>query len=155
MGKPSGDDSSNTTTSNAPKSPQIVKENEEKVVSLYPYTASQDDELSFEGNEIIKVLSKDGEWWRGQSEITNKIGLFPANYVQPYRSCKFTFLDFIFFHSFLTTVSLIFKNHFFMFFLFFFFLFNCDPISMHEILICLIKLHYKLKFIKSKYMYSF
>jgi len=81
IGKTSGDDSATKSSS------QVAKEEKvEKVVTLYPYAASQEDELSFQGNEVIKILSKeDKEWWRGESESTGKVGLFPSNYTQPYR----------------------------------------------------------------------
>lgn len=87
LGKATEDESGSSQALKSPKQDKI-----EKVVSLYPYVASQDDELSFEGNEIIKVLCKDDStWWKGESETSGKIGLFPSNYVQPYRSCKYGF----------------------------------------------------------------
>lgn len=59
--------------------------NTEKVVALYKYTALNPDELSFEKDDIIKMISKEEpEWWKG--ELNGKVGLFPSNYVQP--ACK-------------------------------------------------------------------
>lgn len=55
----------------------------DKVISLYPYKALNDDELSFEKDDIISVLGRDEpEWWRG--ELNGITGLFPSNYVGPF-----------------------------------------------------------------------
>ena len=41
------------------------------------------DELSFEAGEVITLLSKDEpDWWKGQIG-EDRIGVFPANYVEP------------------------------------------------------------------------
>ncbi|XP_063699833.1 intersectin-2 [Culicoides brevitarsis] len=59
----------------------------DKVIALYPYKAINDDELSFEKDDIISVLGKDEpEWWRG--ELNGIVGLFPSNYVGPFASGK-------------------------------------------------------------------
>lgn len=61
----------------------------EKVISIYPFTAQHDDELSFDANEVIKILSKDDPtWWKGQIITSGAIGLFPSNHVQEYK-CKY------------------------------------------------------------------
>lgn len=53
----------------------------DKVIALYPYKAQNDDELSFEKDDIISVLGRDEpEWWRG--ECQGLTGLFPSNYVK-------------------------------------------------------------------------
>lgn len=63
----------------------------EKVMSLYPFVAQHDDELSFQANEVIKVLSKeDPTWWKGQLESNNAIGVFPSNYVQSLADANFS-----------------------------------------------------------------
>ncbi|XP_071543654.1 intersectin-1-like isoform X12 [Panulirus ornatus] len=55
----------------------------EQVEALYPYTAMNDDELTFEAGAIISVIDKeDAAWWKGTLE--GAIGVFPSNYVQPY-----------------------------------------------------------------------
>lgn len=52
--------------------------NVEKVIALYPYKAQNDDELSFEKDDIISVMGRDEpEWWRG--ECQGLTGLFPSN----------------------------------------------------------------------------
>jgi hypothetical protein len=57
----------------------------DKVQAMYPYTALNDDELSFEPDDIISVLSRDEpDWWRG--EINGITGLFPSNYVRAFVS---------------------------------------------------------------------
>lgn len=59
----------------------------DKVIALYPYKAINDDELSFEKDDIISVLGRDEpEWWRG--ELNGIVGLFPSNYVGPFASGK-------------------------------------------------------------------
>ncbi|XP_004521766.1 intersectin-1 isoform X2 [Ceratitis capitata] len=55
----------------------------DKVIALYTYKAQNDDELSFEKDDIISVLGRDEpEWWRG--ELNGLSGLFPSNYVGPF-----------------------------------------------------------------------
>uniref|UniRef100_A0A1L8DMI3 Putative endocytic adaptor protein intersectin n=1 Tax=Nyssomyia neivai TaxID=330878 RepID=A0A1L8DMI3_9DIPT len=55
----------------------------DKVIALYPYKAQNDDELSFEKDDIISVVGRDEpEWWRG--ELNGVQGLFPSNYVGPF-----------------------------------------------------------------------
>lgn len=55
----------------------------DKVIALYPYKAQNDDELSFEKDDIISVMGRDEpEWWRG--ECNGLTGLFPSNYVGPF-----------------------------------------------------------------------
>ncbi|XP_045525527.1 intersectin-1-like isoform X3 [Pieris brassicae] len=53
----------------------------DKVMALYPYTAQNADELSFEKDDIIAVTdrSQDPAWWQG--ELRGMTGLFPSNYV--------------------------------------------------------------------------
>lgn len=54
----------------------------DKVIALYPYTAQNEDELSFEKDDIISVTGRDeASWWRG--EKNGVTGLFPSNYVGP------------------------------------------------------------------------
>ncbi|XP_055600986.1 intersectin-1 isoform X2 [Uranotaenia lowii] len=71
---------------NTPVSASKVELNEtilDKVIALYPYKALNDDELSFEKDDIIAVLGRDEpEWWRG--ELNGTTGLFPSNYVGPF-----------------------------------------------------------------------
>ncbi|XP_037801440.1 intersectin-2-like isoform X11 [Penaeus monodon] len=55
----------------------------EQVEALYPYTAMNDDELTFEAGAIISVIDKeDAAWWKGT--LNGVIGVFPSNYIQPY-----------------------------------------------------------------------
>eukprot|EP00051_Salpingoeca_urceolata_P006154 m.81801 g.81801 ORF g.81801 m.81801 type:complete len:2298 (+) comp14704_c1_seq2:319-7212(+) len=51
-------------------------------VALHAFQADHDDELSFEPGECIRVLQapEDGGWFEG--ELNNRIGWFPAAYVQ-------------------------------------------------------------------------
>uniref|UniRef100_A0A8C9ST02 Intersectin 1 n=1 Tax=Scleropages formosus TaxID=113540 RepID=A0A8C9ST02_SCLFO len=52
-----------------------------QVISMYDYTAQNDDELPFAKGQIINVLSReDPDWWKG--ELNGSVGLFPSNYVK-------------------------------------------------------------------------
>ena len=62
----------------------IFKIHTERVQALYAFNAQRNDEISFEKDDIIRVLSKtDPTWWRGHNIRTNAVGLFPSNHVQP------------------------------------------------------------------------
>jgi len=52
-------------------------------VALYPYTAQEDNEISFEEGEMIYNIDTtiSDDWWEG-TNIHNESGLFPAAYVQ-------------------------------------------------------------------------
>ena len=59
----------------------------EKYTAVYTYAGQYEDELSFEEGDVITVLSKDeADWWKG--ELNGKSGVFPSNYVEPFK-CKF------------------------------------------------------------------
>ncbi|KAI8120801.1 Src substrate cortactin [Lucilia cuprina] len=50
-------------------------------IALYDYQANDDDEISFDPDDIITHIEMiDEGWWRGLCK--NRYGLFPANYVQ-------------------------------------------------------------------------
>jgi len=50
-------------------------------IALYDYQASDDDEISFDPDDIITNLEFiDEGWWRGTCRGVH--GLFPANYVE-------------------------------------------------------------------------
>ncbi|KAJ9601403.1 hypothetical protein L9F63_000427, partial [Diploptera punctata] len=54
----------------------------EKVIALFQYTALNEDELSFEKDDVITILAHEEPlWWRG--ELNGVSGLFPSNYVAP------------------------------------------------------------------------
>ena len=56
----------------------------ETVITLYPFTGSNGEELSFDKDEQLEVLEKpliDPEWWKARN-IKGEIGLIPRNYVQ-------------------------------------------------------------------------
>ena len=62
----------------------VDKSNGVKYSAVYPYTAQNDDEITFCTGDVINLISKSTDnWWRG--ELRGKIGLFPANYVQELR----------------------------------------------------------------------
>ncbi|XP_001360062.2 hematopoietic lineage cell-specific protein [Drosophila pseudoobscura] len=50
-------------------------------LALFDYQAADDDEISFDPDDLITHIEKiDDGWWRGLCK--NRYGLFPANYVQ-------------------------------------------------------------------------
>lgn len=54
---------------------------------MFAYKASQPDEMTFPEGALIEVLSHEEEgWWRGRIQSTGVEGLFPVNYVKPYKS---------------------------------------------------------------------
>uniref|UniRef100_A0A1B6KVP3 Intersectin-1-like n=1 Tax=Graphocephala atropunctata TaxID=36148 RepID=A0A1B6KVP3_9HEMI len=67
------------------QTPSAEPTSTERVIALFQYKALNEDELSFEKDDIISVLSKDEPaWWRG--ELNGVTGLFPSNYVAPVSS---------------------------------------------------------------------
>ncbi|CAB3998880.1 abl interactor 1 isoform X6 [Paramuricea clavata] len=75
----------NDQTYDIPPTPAWVPEiYEEKVVSIYDYEASRDDELSFKEGEIIYVLKKNSDGWY-EGVMDGMTGLFPGNYVEASR----------------------------------------------------------------------
>ncbi|TMS35522.1 hypothetical protein L596_002911 [Steinernema carpocapsae] len=64
-----------TTSQAAPASGSL------KAIALYDYEKQDDDEISFEYNDVITDIEQiDAGWWRGNCK--GSYGLFPANYVQ-------------------------------------------------------------------------
>jgi len=58
-------------------------------VAVYSYAALNEDELSFEKDDVIILLAREEDaWWRG--ELKGVSGLFPSNYVAPI--CEYTHL---------------------------------------------------------------
>jgi len=54
----------------------------ELVVAQFAYEAQNDDELTFQADDVISVVNKDDQaWWKG--ELRGAVGLFPSNYVAP------------------------------------------------------------------------
>lgn len=68
-----------------PKEPAPGKPSQEWCIALYDYDASAEDELTFEENQIIKIVNKsphgvDDGWWEG--ELNGVIGNFPSLVVE-------------------------------------------------------------------------
>uniref|UniRef100_A0A1E1XPV7 Putative cortactin n=1 Tax=Amblyomma sculptum TaxID=1581419 RepID=A0A1E1XPV7_AMBSC len=60
----------------------VSTEKKMSAVALYDYQAADYDEISFDPDDIITDIETiDEGWWRGK--CNGKVGLFPANYVQP------------------------------------------------------------------------
>jgi len=56
----------------------------ETVATLYPFTSTNHEELSFDKDERLEILEKpivDPEWWRARN-ARGEVGLVPRNYVQ-------------------------------------------------------------------------
>ncbi|XP_074657562.1 cytoplasmic protein NCK2-like isoform X2 [Tubulanus polymorphus] len=54
------------------------------VLTLYPYTASNAEELGFDADENLDIVEKpasDPDWWRARND-RGEVGLVPRNYVQ-------------------------------------------------------------------------
>jgi len=62
----------------------------ETVRALYDYVASEENEISFKANSVIKVLLRDESgWWQGSVfGGDGKIGMFPSNFVESTDSQK-------------------------------------------------------------------
>ncbi|TSO15218.1 Intersectin-2 [Bagarius yarrelli] len=50
-------------------------------VALYTYESPESGDLTFRAEDVILVMEKEGEWWKGC--IGDRSGLFPSNYVKP------------------------------------------------------------------------
>jgi len=59
---------------------------ENKVEALFSYTAQQPDELSFNEHDVIEIVKKEFFPGWSQGKLNDKVGIFPDNYVQPYKS---------------------------------------------------------------------
>eukprot|EP01133_Synstelium_polycarpum_P009153 gene9153-10739_t len=57
----------------------------ETVRALYDYNATEENEISFKANNIVKVMQRDESgWWQGTviGGGDGKIGMFPSNFVE-------------------------------------------------------------------------
>uniref|UniRef100_A0A0K2SY41 Uncharacterized protein n=1 Tax=Lepeophtheirus salmonis TaxID=72036 RepID=A0A0K2SY41_LEPSM len=64
-----------------PKVESSVTTEKQTFRALFPYIANHEDELAFEADDIITLISKEEEaWWKG--ECKGQIGVFPSNYVE-------------------------------------------------------------------------
>ncbi|KAK1805633.1 hypothetical protein P4O66_019911 [Electrophorus voltai] len=53
----------------------------EEYVALYTYESPETGDLAFQAEDVVLVMEREGEWWRGC--IGDQAGLFPSNYVKP------------------------------------------------------------------------
>ncbi|GAA6088556.1 intersectin-2a isoform X1 [Tachysurus ichikawai] len=53
----------------------------EEYVALYTYESPESGDLTFLAEDVVLVMEKEGEWWKGC--IGDQSGLFPSNYVKP------------------------------------------------------------------------
>jgi len=61
-----------------PSAPAAATKQQAK--ALFEFNAQDSTELGFKVNDIITIISTNGEWWEG--ELHGKRGLLPSNYVQ-------------------------------------------------------------------------
>ncbi|KAM9376028.1 intersectin-2-like [Pholidichthys leucotaenia] len=54
---------------------------QEKYVALYTYESPEVGDLTFVEGDVVVVMEREGEWWRGR--IGDQTGLFPSNYIRP------------------------------------------------------------------------
>jgi len=48
--------------------------------ALYPFTAQNPSELSFNPGDVLIILAQEGDWWN--ASLNGRTGLIPGNYVQ-------------------------------------------------------------------------
>lgn len=66
-----------------PLSPHLFSSLPLQVIAVYDYVAQGDQELSLEEGDIVTLVAREDEvWWCGQ--LKGRMGMFPANYVEPY-----------------------------------------------------------------------
>lgn len=58
----------------------LKNDNSSKCKALYDFNAVKNDDLSMKRNDLIKILDKNGLWWKG--ELNGRVGIFPSNYVE-------------------------------------------------------------------------
>eukprot|EP01132_Coremiostelium_polycephalum_P001087 gene1087-1378_t len=84
--------SSNNDQPNSPSKDGSLNSSKEfeTVRALYDYVATEDNEISFKANNIIKVIQRDESgWWQGSIVGgDNKVGMFPSNFVESTDSQK-------------------------------------------------------------------
>jgi len=66
----------------ARKANAITAESVEFVRALYDFNGDGQVELRVQQGDLIAVLDKTGDWWRGRMR-DGRVGIFPANYVEP------------------------------------------------------------------------
>ncbi|KAL3896613.1 MAG: hypothetical protein SGCHY_003957 [Lobulomycetales sp.] len=70
-----------TTGAGAKKAPPpIPPKRRQTVTANFAFSGQRDSDLSFQPGDVIEVLQRDGDWWRGR--IAGKEGDFPSNYCQ-------------------------------------------------------------------------
>jgi amphiphysin len=51
--------------------------------AAFDYIAQREDELSFKAGDVIEIVEKQSEWWRGRLYPSKgEALLFPSNFVQ-------------------------------------------------------------------------
>lgn len=58
----------------------------DRVRVAFDYSPAHTDELELHVNDVVEVFDRDlpeEGWWRGQNLTTNKVGVFPDNFVRP------------------------------------------------------------------------
>ncbi len=85
-------ESSHTTPTPAPpsqvstttqSSSRDYKSRDDKVKAMYDFHPTAAHEIGFKENEMITVINRNGDWWKGIRDSDGKEGLFPSTYVEP------------------------------------------------------------------------
>lgn len=49
-------------------------------MALYTYESPEVGDLTFVEGDVVLVMEREGEWWRGC--VGDQVGVFPSNYVR-------------------------------------------------------------------------
>jgi amphiphysin len=60
--------------------PRPMSVNAVRARAMWDFAAQDPSELSFRKGDVLNILERNGEWWKG--ELNGQVGVLPANYVQ-------------------------------------------------------------------------
>jgi amphiphysin len=60
--------------------PRPMSVNAIRARAMWDFAAQDPSELSFRKGDVLNILERNGEWWKG--ELNGQVGVLPANYVQ-------------------------------------------------------------------------
>lgn len=64
------------------RNPILKETNSYYYMAKFNFEGQQEGDLSFKHGDIITVLTRNGNWWKG--ELDGVVGIFPRNYVEEY-----------------------------------------------------------------------
>jgi hypothetical protein len=82
-------------------------------IALYDYQSQNDEEISFNADDILYILDKeDPDWYKAQlktpteaADANGPIGLIPANYVENVSSYHYESLSFVYVSNKVFTIN--------------------------------------------------